>query len=550
MPIGCTLANTAWIGASLPRWLQFRRALRDPATAQRRRLVWYLRANAETDYGRAFGFGRIGSIRDYQSRLPLTTYEDYVPYIDLIRAGRPNVLTRGPVVRLIPTSGSTSARKLVPYTSRFQCELNRAIGPWVADLYLNDPRLATGTAYWSISPALAEHEHQASAVPVGFDDDSAYLGGLGKRLVDATLAVPSSVRLIKEIEAFRFATLLHLVARRDLRLVSVWHPSFLSLLLEALPRHWPRLIEELERGVNPRRARELSRLDPGEPARIWPGLRLISCWGDGHAAMYLGDLRAKFPAARIQAKGLIATEGIVTLPLAGARPLAVTSHFFEFLGDDGRAYLAGELESGAEYSVVLTTGGGLYRYRLGDRVRVTGRLQRTPCLTFVGRDGGVSDRFGEKLSDGFVATVLRDLFGRHGLRPAFALLAPDTDGATCRYTLFLELPQPPPDTLAPDLEQALRANPHYRYCVDLEQLAPAAVHPAPPDALARYVAELARRGRRLGDIKPSPLDRETVWAKLFECGREASSLCERKRSGRSVAAAQGDRQLPRPRKHG
>ncbi len=251
-------------------------------------------------------------------------------------------------------------------------------------------------------------------------------------------------------------------------------------------------------------------MDPNHPAAIWPGLRLISCWADGHAEMYLSALRTFFPGVRIQPKGLIATEGIVTFPLGAARPLAVTSHFFEFLGDGGTVYLAEELEVGAEYSVVLTTGGGLYRYRLGDRVRVTGRLEKTPSLIFVGREGGISDRFGEKLSEGFVASVLRDLFGRHGLRPAFALLAPNTDGSRWWYSLFVELPQSPPDTLAEELERALRENPHYRYCVDLGQLEPATVCPTPPNAFERYVDDLARRGRRPGDIKPSPLATEPV----------------------------------------
>ncbi len=528
MHIGSTLANVAWISACLPRLGRFRRALARPAEVQQCLLAGYLRDNAETKYGRKFEFRRLGSIREYQAAVPLTTYEDYVSYIDELRAGQTSVLTTAPVRRLIPTSGSTSARKLIPYTDRLLHEINRAIAPWVANLYIRDPWLAIGAAYWSISPVIGQGESQASTVPIGFDEDSAYLGGVGKRLVDATLAVPSSVRFIEDIEAFRYVTLLHLLRRRDLRLISVWHPSFLTLLLEQLPQHWPDLIGDIERGVarppgglpegircrrhrgDRRRARELARLDPNDPARIWPGLRLISCWGDGHAEMYLSALHTFFPGACIQPKGLIATEGIVTLPLGAARPLAVTSHFFEFLGDDGTVYLAEELEIGGEYSVVLTTGGGLYRYRLGDLVRVTGRLERTPSLIFVGREGGISDRFGEKLSEGFVASVLRDLFGRHDLKPAFALLAPNTDGARWWYSLFVGLPQAPPATLAGDLEKALRENPHYRYCVDLGQLGPATVCLTPPNAFERYVDDLARRGRRPGDIKPSPLATEPV----------------------------------------
>jgi hypothetical protein len=46
---------------------------------------------------------------------------------------------------------------------------------------------------------------------------------------------------------------------------------------------------------------------------------------------------------------------------AGAA-LAVRSHFFEFVSADGKVRLAHELSDGAEYSVLLTTSGGLWRY--------------------------------------------------------------------------------------------------------------------------------------------------------------------------------------------
>ena len=56
-------------------------------------------------------------------------------------------------------------------------------------------------------------------------------------------------------------------------------------------------------------------------------------------------------------------------------PLAVRSHFFEFIDQDfprsaaaadRPTRLGHELEEGREYSLVLTTSGGLYRYLLRD----------------------------------------------------------------------------------------------------------------------------------------------------------------------------------------
>ena len=215
------------------------------------------------------------------------------------------------------------------------------------------------------------------------------------------------------------------------------------------------------------------------------------------------------PRVRLQPKGLVATEGIVTIPFQGLHPLAVRSHVFEFLDEQGRARLAPELHLGSEYSVVVTTGGGLYRYRLGDRVVVDGWVEQTPSLRFLGRDDRVSDRFGEKLSDGFVAGVLRRLFEGEAA-PRFAMLAPEKDSAGFAYTLFMDCDCVAPD-LAARLERALRQNPHYAWCVDLRQLNPARIARVGPHADRAYVDACVARGQRLGDVKPTALHGDTGW---------------------------------------
>src|SRR4029079_6464270 len=133
-------------------------------------------------------------------------------------------------------------------------------------------------------------------------------------------------------------------------------------------------------------------------------------------------------------KGLLATEGFVTIPFAGRWPLAIRSHFFEFLAEDGGARFAWERNEGEVYSVVLTAGGGLYHYCLQDRVRVEGFVEKTPSLRFLGKEGHVSDLRGEKLHESFVAGVLARIFERAGIAPRFAMLAPDENG----YALYLE----------------------------------------------------------------------------------------------------------------
>ena len=83
----------------------------------------------------------------------------------------------------------------------------------------------------------------------------------------------------------------------------------------------------------------------------------------------------KTESGRFSARGDFA---IVTIPFAGRHPLAIGSHFFEFIDANGCARLAHQLERGVDYTVVVTTGGGLYRYRLADRVSVDGWCAATP----------------------------------------------------------------------------------------------------------------------------------------------------------------------------
>lgn len=512
------MSTLAWIALNAPGYARFRSALSSPETVQRHLLLRYLRDNAGTAFGRAYRFADIQTPEQYQSRVPLSTWEDIAPWVDRIAAGEPAVLTRSPVRTLEPTSGSSAAAKRIPYTAAMQREIRRAIAPWIFDLYKDRPRLALGCAYWSITPVAVEEESGPSAVPVGFEEDAAYLGGFWRRLVDSTLAVPGSVRHIRNVDDFRYATLLFLLRRSDLSLISVWHPSFLTLLMGALPDFWDRLLADIERGTPrlsplPRRAAELWALPPDEPVRIWPRLGLLSCWGDAHAALHLPELRRMFPGVEIQPKGLLATEAFVTIPFSGKTPLAIRSHFFEFLPEDGGGpRLAHELEPGGVYSVVVTTGGGLYRYRLGDRVEVTGLVGQTPSLRFLGREGHTSDLRGEKLHEGFVAGVLVRVFRTLGISPRFALLAPDVpDG----YTLFLEMDDDPPANLDRVLEDELAANPHYRAAVSLGQLAPARVFLIEKDGFELYLRRCRERGQRLGDVKPLALSTLPGWSEVF-----------------------------------
>jgi GH3 auxin-responsive promoter len=553
MSLTAAAATLVWAAASVPARERFRSALRDPRKAQHALLRRYLHQNRDTVFGTAHGFAEIldagrasadDLVAAYQDRVPLTSYDDVEPLIARVAAGEAGVLTHARVDRLAPSSGSTSAAKLIPQTRDSSRELSRAVDAWIADLYWRRPGLMAGPSYWSITPATSFESVAAArfpappadlAVPVGFDNDSAYLGGMRRKLVDALLAVPPEVRLIADVGAFRYATLLFLVRAPSLRLMSVWHPSFLLQLIDGLQDSADRIVHDLSRGgidppapvdpsvrrsleqllrAMPDRAAELRALRTWTPRAVWPELAVISCWGDGAAKAYAARLARAFPGVEVQRKGLIATEAIVSVPFGDAHPLAIRSHFLEFIDGDGRARLAHDLQHGEEYSVAVTTGSGLYRYRLGDRVRVDGRVAGTPSIEFVGRADRVSDRYGEKLSDGFVATVLAKLF-TDAAPPRFAMVAPEVTAEGVAYTLLIEPEDSLPRDLEGALERGLRQNPHYAWCVDLGQLRPARVVRVGPHADRAFLDACVARGQRLGDVKPVALHQESGWIRAL-----------------------------------
>jgi hypothetical protein len=538
MRLGASLANAAWWATGAPSAVAFEAALADPTRSQERVLTGLLRRNAGTAYGREHGFAEIRTPEQFARRVPPVDYDAIRPWVERVRRGEGNVLSAEPVRRLVPTSGSTAARKLIPYTASMQAELNRAIGPWVFDLYRRHPGAARGPAYWSVTPVAenldAVGAKESTAVPIGFDDDAEYLGGWRKHFVAAAMAVPSSVASIPSVEDWRYVTLLHLLRRRDLALVSVWHPSFFELLLRAMAREWESLVRDVARGRSARaerqpaaaewwpearpmrrRAEELWRLGPFDIGRIWPRLAVVSCWADGHAVGAAEALGRVAGRAEVQPKGLLATEGVVSIPYAGRWPLAVRSHFLEFEDRAGRVRTAADLRDGEQYSVLLTTGGGLYRYRLHDLVRVDGRLGSTPSVRFVGKTASVSDRVGEKLADSFVAEILATLFSS-GARPSFALLAPEAEGGVWRYVLYVDTRVGP--ALAAQLDEMLARNPQYGYCRRIGQLLQAGAVQVSANAYERYVDRLRATGQRLGDIKPAALSPLTGWSETLGAG--------------------------------
>ncbi len=235
-------------------------ASRRVGSVQARILRRTLYRNAATSFGREHGFSGIRTVGDYQERVPVRGYTELEPYIARAAAGERHVLTADAVESFALSSGSSASNKLIPYTSPLLGDFRRGITPWLAGLYLEHPSLLLGKSYWQVSPVGTPGGVSSGGIPIGFGEDSEYFGRYRGALVRATLAVPEQVAGIADMDAFRFETLRHLLACRNLRFISVWNPSFLTLLLAEVRGLAPALIQRIGADGLARRAAELQRI--------------------------------------------------------------------------------------------------------------------------------------------------------------------------------------------------------------------------------------------------------------------------------------------------
>ena len=503
------------VASQRPAWRRFRHALGDVEEAQRRSLARLLPSALALNRPAAARIGPGASWEEFTSRLPLTTWEDHAGWAEPLRRAPPGP---GGPLRFEPTSGSTSARKWIPYPPPFRAELNEAAAAWMCGLADRHPAILAGPHYWSLSwlPDDLRAAGEGS-------DDLALLSPLARLVLGRLMAVPGTVATLPSSDEALAATLVHMAARTDLALVSVWSPTFLLRLVEALAARREQVAAVLAAGRweaggldipwkaprAPAAARLLRQSDgeagPELTRALWPRLALVSAWDSASSRPFAETLRSLFLQAAFEPKGLWSTEGVISIPFEGRQPLALTSHALEFRClSTGEVLPPWRLALGQEVQPVVSGSHGLLRYLLPDRVRVTGFLRKAPCIEFLGRLGGV-DLVGEKV-DAALAQELLDLLRAEGLaRPVTLLAVPDGRPLPC-YRL-LATPGERGETaaaVAARTEALLLRLHHYRLARELGQLGPAGAE-VRADALEEYHRLVGRPAGADGQVKVEPV---------------------------------------------
>jgi hypothetical protein len=365
--------------------------------AQARLLRELAARSARTAYGRHYG---VRTAEDFRARLPVVTWSDVAPWMahQMEREGR--VVVDEPVRFYEKTSGSSGPAKHVPYTASLLRSFARAFAAWAHDVLARGPRLRTGQMYFCVSPSFAPAETTAHGVPVGLEDDADYLGPALRAILSPFFVAPPGAARERDPSLFKRAVCTHLARAPGLEIMSVWNPSFLAVLLDWIEEHRADVAADLRARRDPRGdALASSRIDW---ARLWPELKLVSCWASASAEPLAKVLARRLPHVTMQPKGLLATEAPLTIPsfAAGGFVPLVDDVFYELEEDGASAasprrgqhhtaggplHLLHEAQPGKTYALIISQRGGLARYRIGDRVRVSHFYGTTPCLDFVGR---------------------------------------------------------------------------------------------------------------------------------------------------------------------
>jgi hypothetical protein len=442
------------------------RACDDPVAAQRSFLTRLLRRNARTAFGRAHSFSNIRTASDFRRGVPVREYEDFRPYIKRIMAGERDVLTSEEPVMLAMTSGTTSEPKYIPVTRTCAAQTASLMSQWLYRAERDHGGLLDYASVGIVSRAI--EGHTPTGIPYGSASGLIYKNI--PWLVRRAYAVPYLVSELDDYDERYFVAARFALARR-VSFIATPNPSTLLRLASVAAENQERLLRAVRDGTlgikgdgqravrsqlesrlrpDPLRARELERVVENKgilrPRDCWPDLRLIGCWTGGSVGVKAERLDEFYGDVPVRDLGYLASEGRVTVPsedeTASGIP-ALTSGYYEFIAEaemeaeNPRVLSIEELEAGRRYSILLTTTGGLYRYRINDVVEVTGFRGRAPLLAFVRKGGEMTSITGEKMHVNHFIEAVSDAAYTFGLRVEQFRAAPDVEAS--RYEIYLEL---------------------------------------------------------------------------------------------------------------
>lgn len=430
-----------------------------PELVQKMVLKEMLAASADTEFGREHHFARIGSVRNYQRKMPLTVWEDYDAYAGRLAKGESDLLFPGKATFFYRTSGTTQAFKFIPESER-EAKARKALTQ------------ARNYELLLVSTLGAIHRVFAFFNKSGLDVTE---GGIECGTASGRTSQLNNPKLLKRlayspqlVEEFEGEELYYMIMRctlvyDDVSAILGNNAKMMTTLVEYAQDHAEELIGDIRSGgcrypvsdrlkaleadalrPCPGRADELEALFKAgklTPRYYWPEIKSASFWLGGSVGVHVREVKELLPETTCYMDvGYGASEAKINIPLTPdtpAGPLSIFSSFYEFIPEEGgEPLLAHELEDGKNYELVLTTYGGLYRYRLKDLVRVEGFTGRTPNVYFLSKLSDVANLGQEKIPGAMLIEAIRKIAVAEGMGFESAQVYPDPEAMS--YVVCIE----------------------------------------------------------------------------------------------------------------
>lgn len=354
-----------------------------PIETQERMFHNLISTAKNTDWGQKYNYRNIERIDQYQETVPISNYEEIYPQIERIIKGEKNVLWPSPVIGFAKSSGTTNARsKYIPVTSESLEECHYRGGKDMITFVFNnkpDTKVFDGKAL-SIAGSIDKCK-PAGNVPVG--DVSAIL----------------TKNLPYWAEFFRTPTI-------NVALMDDW-PRKLEKMIEQCSYENVTSVLGVPTWSSVLFDRILERTGKSNMLEVWPNFEFLI-----HGAVSFKPYRQYFKEKYFPSNDINyletynASEGFFGLQddinLADQMLLMLDyGIFFEFVpmeyADEKypKTLLLDEVELNKNYALIISTNGGLWRYKIGDTIKFT---SLNPFrITVSGRTKHFINAFGEEL---------------------------------------------------------------------------------------------------------------------------------------------------------
>ena len=348
---------------SIVNWLNLKRISqielfkKYPSETQQEILYKLLAKASATEWGKKYNYSSITSIKEFQSRFPVQTYEDIIPYVERLRKGEANLLWPGEIKWFAKSSGTTSTKsKFIPMSREALEDCHYRAGKDILSIYsMNRP----DTRIFSGKSLTLGGSHKINQ----FSNDSLY-GDLSAILIENA---PFWVEIIRTPK-HKIALLEDFEEKLNQITKSTVAENVTSI--SGVPSWYLVLIKQI-----------LAYTGKNNLLEVWPNLEVFFHGGisfipyrDQYKKLIAGD-QMEYMETYNASEGFF---GIQDEPSKSDMLLMLDyGIFYEFIpadkinSDSPPVYTIGEVEKGINYVIIISTNGGLWRYMMGDTIIFT-----------------------------------------------------------------------------------------------------------------------------------------------------------------------------------